>query len=246
MPIHDWSGKPAGLFHHFHQQWAGSICNALNSGRLPTGFYALIEQRAAGLIPDVVTLERGPKPREFPDSRGGIAVAEAPPKTRFMSEASDEDVYAARADRVAIFNPLGDVVALIELVSPGNKNNRHALRSFVEKTLEFLRHGVHILVVDLFPPTKRDPQGIHHAIWDEIKDEPFELPPDKRLTLAAYLATVPIKAFVEPVAVGDPLPEMPLFLDPATYILAPLELTYLATWEACPEPLRELISGRGQ
>jgi hypothetical protein len=41
MPIHDWSGKPVGLFHHFHQRWAGSICDALNAGRLPKGFYAL-------------------------------------------------------------------------------------------------------------------------------------------------------------------------------------------------------------
>ena len=61
MPIHDWSRKPVGLFHHFHQQWVGSICNALNAGRLPKGFYALLEQHAAGVIPDVVTLERGPR-----------------------------------------------------------------------------------------------------------------------------------------------------------------------------------------
>ena len=126
MPIHDWSRRPVGLFHHFHQQWVGSICNALNAGRLPKGFYALLEQHAAGVIPDVVTLERGPKSRECPDPPGGIAVAEAPPKTRFMSQATNEDIYAARADRIAVYNPLGDVVAVIELVSPGNKNSRHA------------------------------------------------------------------------------------------------------------------------
>ena len=33
MPIHDWSKGPAGLFHHFHQRWAISICDALNAGR---------------------------------------------------------------------------------------------------------------------------------------------------------------------------------------------------------------------
>jgi hypothetical protein len=228
MPIHDWSRKPVGLFHHFHQRWVVSICDALNGGRLPEGFYALLEQHAVGV--------------NRPDSPGGIAVSEAPPKTRFMSQATDEDIYAAKADRIAIFNPLGDVVAVIELVSPGNKNSRHALRSFVEKTLDFLRQGVNILIVDLFPPSKRDPQGIHKVIWDEIREETFELPPDKPLTLAAYSAGVPTRAYVEPVAVGDPLPEMPVFLDSDTYILAPLELTYLATWETCPEPLRELIS----
>ena len=91
MPIHDWSRVPAGLFHHFHQHWAVSICDALNAGRLPKGYSALIDH-----------------------------VATAPPKTRFVSQASDEDIDAARANRIAIHHPLGDVVAIIEIVSPGN------------------------------------------------------------------------------------------------------------------------------
>ena len=242
MPIHDWSRVPAGLFHHFHQHWAVSICDALNAGRLPRGFYALLEQHAAGVIPDVVTLQRGPRSKVLPDRSGGIAVAEAPPKTRFVSQASDEEIYAAKADRIVVYNPLGDIVAVIELVSPGNKNSRHAIRSFVEKTLDFLRQGIHILIIDLFPPSRRDPQGIHKVIWDEVQEEAFELPSDKPLTLVAYSAGVPKKAYVDPVAVGDTLPDMPVFLESATYILAPLEATYLATWETCPEPLRELIA----
>ena len=246
MPIHDWSRKPAGLFHHFHQRWAVSICDALNAGSLPQGFYALLEQNAAGVEPDILTLEREPRVGKTHEPRGGIAVADAPPRTRFVTQASEEESYAAKADRIAIYHPLGDVVAIIELVSPGNKNARHAIRSFVEKTLDFLRQGVNVLIVDLFPPSKRDPQGIHKVIWDEIREEPFELPADKQLTLVAYSAGVPKKAYVEPVAVGDPLPEMPVFLDSGTYILAPLEPTYLATWTTCPEPLRELISGSGR
>jgi hypothetical protein len=99
------------------------------------------------------------------------------------------------------------------------------------------------LIIDLFPPSARDPQGIHKVIWDEIWEEPFELPPDKPLTLAAYSAGIPKKSFVEPVAVGDLLPDMPVFLDSATYILAPLEQTYRATWETCPQPMREMIAG---
>ena len=210
MPIHDWSRAPAGLFHHFHRHWTGSICNALNAGRMPKGYYALLEQDAAGVIPEI--------------------------------QASDEDIYAAKADRIAVYSPLGDVVAVIELVSPGNKYSRHAIRSFVDKTLDFLRQGIHILIIDLFPPSRRDPQGIHKVIWDEVQEEAFELPSDKPLTLVAYSAGVPKTAYVDPVAVGDTLPDMPVFLDSATYILAPPEATYLATWETCPEELRELIA----
>jgi hypothetical protein len=241
MPIHDWSRVPAGLFHHFHQHWAGSICDALNAGRLPKGYSALIEQSAAGVYPDVITLESRPRAGERRNAPGGIAVGTAPPKTRFVSQASDEEVYAAKANRIAIHHPLGEVVAIIEIVSPGNKNSRHALRAFVEKSLGFLHQGIHLLIVDLFPPGKRDPQGIHKAIWDEIQEEPFELPPEKPLTLAAYSAGIPKRAFVEPVAVGDALPDMPVFLDPDTYILSPLEASYLATWETCPEVFREAV-----
>ena len=241
MPIHDWSKAPAGLFHHFHQRWAVAICDALNSGKLPKGYYALLEQHAAGVIPDVVTLERGPNSSAHADSKGGIAVAEAPPKTRFVIQASDEDIYAAKADRIAVYSPLGDVVAVIELVSPGNKNSKHAIRSFVEKSLDLLLRGVHLLIIDLFPPSKRDPQGIHKVIWDEVQEDGFELPFDKPLTMVAYSAGIPKKAFVEPIAVGDTLRDMPVFLDSATYILAPLESTYMPTWDSCPEPLREWI-----
>jgi hypothetical protein len=136
----------------------------------------------------------------------------------------------------------GDVVAIIELVSPGSKSSRHALRSFVEKTLHFLSRGVNVLIVDLFPPSKRDPQGIHRVIWDEIREEPFELPPAKQLTLVAYSAGVPQRSYVEPVGLGEALRDMPVFLDSGTYILAPLEPTYAATRQTCPEPVRESIS----
>jgi hypothetical protein len=42
--------------------------------------------------------------------------------------------------------------------------------------------------------------------------------------------------------VGDPLPEMPLFLAPGEHVRVPLETTYGATWSVCPEPIRELVS----
>ena len=168
-------------------------------------------------------------------------MATVAPRTRFISQATKDEGYAAKANRVAIRHPLGDVVAVIEIVSPGNKSSRHALKSFLQKTLEFLEGGIHLLIIDLFPPTVRDSQGIHKVIWDEIHDEPFQLPPDKTLTLVAYSAGIPKKAYVEPVAVGDALPDMPIFLDPDTYILAPPEAAYLATWESCPEEFREAI-----
>src|SRR5207247_2479909 len=114
----------------------------------------------------------------------------------------------------------------IEIVSPGNKDSRHALREFAEKAVAFIHAGVHLLIVDLFPPSRRDPEGIHKVIWDAIHDEQFSLPADKPLTLVSYAIQAEIVAYVEPVAVGDPLPDMALFLTGQRYVPCPLETTY--------------------
>ena len=45
-------------------------------------------------------------------------------------------------NRITIRHPLGRVICVIKIVSPGNKGSRSALRSFVEKTVDFLRPGV--------------------------------------------------------------------------------------------------------
>jgi hypothetical protein len=240
MPIHAWSQVDRGVFHHFHQAWTIEISKALNHGVLPAGFFALAEQVVAGPVPVVVTLQR--QLRRV-DQNGGLAVAEVPPQAAYVTSA-ELDPYAARANRIVIRHQLGRVVAVIELVSPGNKSSQHGLRSFVEKAHELLQQGIHLLIVDLFPPSPRDPQGIHKAIWDTIRDEPFQLPPGKPLTVAAYYAGVPKTAYVDPIAVGEPLPSSPLFLDEGFYVPSPLEATYQTTWQDCPDVLKEVMEGR--
>lgn len=176
------------------------------------------------------------------EEAGGAAVAVAPPKAWAVRQA-EEDGYAARADRIAIRNPMGEVVAVIEIVSPGNKSSRAALRAFVEKAAGFVRNGVNLLIVDLFPPSVRVPQGIHPEIWGEFKEEPFGLPEGKTGTVVSYVAGPVRTAYIEPVGFGDRLPEMPVFLTPHVYVPTPLEATYETTWSVCPRPLREAVTG---
>ena len=113
----------------------------------------------------------------------------------------------------------------------------------MEKAVALLRGGIHLLIVDLFAPGRRDPQGIHQAIWDELSNSEFSLPPDRPLILAAYIGGPFPEAFVEPVALQAPLPEMPLFLTPAVYIPVPLEATYQSAWEAVPAFWRDVLTG---
>ncbi len=77
------------------------------------------------------------------------------------------------------------------------------------------------------------------SVWT---DTPDDLPADKSPSAVSYDAGNPFLAYVEPLAVGDPLPEMPLFLQPGICIPCPLEESYMATWDALPE---ELTGGTG-
>jgi hypothetical protein len=56
-----------------------------------------------------------------------------------------------------------------------------------------------------------------------------------------YEAGPPPTAYVEPIAVGDTLPDMPLFLKPEFYVPAPLEETYVSTWDHFPAPMKRLL-----
>jgi hypothetical protein len=247
MAIHDWTRVGAGIFHHFHHAWIFAMSGALNQGILPPGYYALAEQNAGGLGPDVLALE-APAPNapalDITDQPCGAAVASRPPKVQFHAR-TEIDQYAAKANAVVIRHASNhSVVAMVEIVSPGNRNSRHGLRAFVEKAEELLRAGIHLLIVDLLPPGPRDAQGIHRAIWDELNDSDFALPPDRRLTFASYIGGPCPEAFVEPVAVGGTLPDMPLFLRADRYVPAPLEATYQRAWEAVPKIWRDVLATR--
>ena len=244
MPIHDWTRVSFGTFHNFHQGWMIALRDALNAGRLPEGYFAMAEQVVGRPEADVVALEsesHNDGDGDSPPEGGGTATA-VRPQTAFVL-AAEEERYASKATRLAIHHGLGRVVAIIEIVSPGNKNSRHALRSFADKAVELIGEGVNLLVVDLFPPGPRDPQGIHPVIWDEISDQPFALPPGRPLTLAAYQCAPTKTAYIEPVAVGDRLPEMPLFLRDEWHVPTPLEEAYQAAWGVMPPPIKRLFDG---
>jgi hypothetical protein len=219
MPIHDWTRVEAGLFHAFRFGWICALSDSLNAGTLPPDYYCLVEPSIPGSTPADFTLQS-------------------------ETEIPDEEVYARKADRLTVRHLRGQIVAVVEIVSPGNKSSGAGFRSFVQKSTELIEQGVHLLVIDLFPPNERNLQGVHPAIWDEFEedeDAEFTLPSDKPLTLASYDAGPPPTAYIEPIAVSDTLPEMPLFLEPEHYVLAPLETTYQTSWSHFPGVLKGLL-----
>ena len=242
MSIHNWTRVDAGIFHAFHLGWIGILQNVLNSGLLPPDYYALGEQIAGGIGPDVLTLQT-PNPPEGGSNtevEGAVALAVSPPKVRHTIRPEIDEYVYKRRSVVIRHSSNHRLIALVEILSPGNKASRHALRSFLDKVESALAHGIHLLLIDLHPPGPRDPRGIHGALWERLFSEAVATP-EKPLTLAAYAAGRAPTAYVEPVAVGDDLPDMPLFLTPEQYINVPLETTYRAAYEGVPRYYRTIL-----
>ena len=239
MPIHDWTRVPAGIFHDFHQRWCGRIQERLNAGLLPPDHYALLEQVAVGVEGDVITLQDRD---EGADPTGGGVATLAAPKTRFVAELGK---YPPRRKNTVAVKHVSDdrVVAMIEIVSSGNKESTRALRAFVDKAVDLLAKGIHLLVIDLDPPTPRDPRGIHWVISEELAGIEFTPPADEPLTAVAYEAALPMKAYIEPLRVGGTLPDMPVFLRPGLHVSLPLEETYTSAYAAVPPRWQRVIEG---
>jgi hypothetical protein len=228
MPLHDWTRVDAGIFHDSYVAWFAELQKAFNGGLLPEGYYALIEQHAGRAIADVLTLHASPP-------TGGVALADAPPRARRRHTV--EPAAPGRRRSLAIRHVSDHrLVALIEIVSPANKDRSRHVKDFVDKAASALDLGVHLLLVDLFPPGPHDPSGMHGAVLQELEqsEEPYDVPANEPATLASYAAGPVVEIYVEHVAVGAPLPEMPLFLCSDRYVNVPLEPTYQAGYGGMP------------
>lgn len=51
ISAHDCSLVSAGVYHDFHNAWLTMLRQALNSGILPQGYYALVEQHSGRFFP---------------------------------------------------------------------------------------------------------------------------------------------------------------------------------------------------
>ena len=201
MQIHDWTRAP-------------TVSIFIRAGPSPFGMHSTPAdcRQATSRWPskhwwpnaDVVTLALNPSPGLSPGGTGG---QRAPPKTRFTTP----DAFNTQESQPCCNQASdGNLVSVIEIVSPGNKIARCYSRVRA-KAVDSLKRGPFV-DCGFVSPNRRNPQGIHHVIWRRIRDEPPELPKDKPLTLAAYISGSAIAAHIEPVAVGDPLPDMPLYL----------------------------------
>ncbi len=250
MPLHDWTRVPTFAFTHFHTYLLTAIGTGV-SACLPEGFYAMVEQSLRTMGPDVLTLQsEPPSPRGhlngvLGDEDGGTVATLAPPRVRLTEQA--ELTVGFRQKRLAVRHVSNDrVVAIVEIVSPGNKGGDEEFKRFVGKAVRAVRADVNVLILDPWPPTPRDPNGIHGAIWPKLGGKRYAAPADRPLTFAAYEVADEdhgdgARCYVEPSMVGEPLPEMPLFLSRGRYVNVPLEPCYQVAFRAVPPQYRAML-----
>jgi hypothetical protein len=200
-------------------------------------------------VPDVLTLQAtnglGDGGRSDAPIAGATAVISAPPRVR-LSDRVEVEPFTRRQRSVVIHHASDDrIIALIEVLSAGNKSSNREFDAFTTKAVDALDRSYHLLLIDFHPCTGRDPMGIHPIIWAEVGGKPTPVPADKPLTLVAYDAGPPKIAYLEPVAVGDSLIDMPLFLAPGWYVSVPLEATYQAAWGGVPRRYRAVLEPGG-
>src|SRR5581483_8880895 len=98
--IHDWTRVDAGVFHSFHNGWIAELTKALNAGILPSEYYALGEQFAGGIGPDVIS-SRAPTPEgngSSDKSTGPKTVTTTPPQGPLERPFAERSVLNEKAN----------------------------------------------------------------------------------------------------------------------------------------------------
>ncbi len=224
--MHNWSRVGAWIYHDFHTSFLVAIKRGLTA-LLPSGYYAMAEQSLRTMGPGILTLQARNGTRDF-ETTGGTAVA-AMPEIQISDRVGLGVGFQQK--RLAIRHVSDDrVVAILELVSPGNKSSRKEFARFVRKSCAALESGVHVVVLDPFAAPRWNPGGIHGAIWERLGGTEYQQPTGKPLTYSSYESdhgAIPeTHCFVQPGRVGEPLPKLPLFLAPGKFIAVDFEPLY--------------------
>ena len=245
MPLHDWTRVTPNDFHHFHGQWLTALSNALNHGLLPPGYYAMNEHVVPPFAPDVLTLgsrNHDDLPAAWLGDVGGGVATDTEVEVTLMGGPRTREKPPER--RIAVRHAEGRrLVAVIEVVSPGNKANNEAIRSLVGKSVALLESGIHVSIIDVFPNPRRLPQGFGGAIWRSVRRAKADYAPKSSRTHSAFAARDrgACLAQFQSSEVGSPLPMLPLYLTENRCIKLPLEATYQTAWAGYPALLRPML-----
>lgn len=240
----------------FHARWATAIADALNANLLPPDYFAEPHVHVGSRVEvDVATFE-GHAGGTAGGSIAGGAVATATlaaPSPAWSPPAPALSVPAVFPDSIEVLvysTEAGPtLVAAVELVSPGNKDRREERRAFAAKCAAYLQQGVGLVVIDVVTTRQAN---LHDELMELLAAAAYDrsalLLSSKRYELYA-VAYRPsrsrrggegalngatggdgtgdrIDMWPAPLAVGQPLPFLPLPLDKGRFVPLDLESAY--------------------
>jgi len=204
-------------WHAFHNAWATYLSSQLNA-RLPEGYFAEANVQF-GIEIDVAAFAEGTAP---PSDAGWTP----PPPHRSVPV-----TLAEATVEVGVFSRTGGPVlaGAIELVSPANKDRPAQRDALVSKCAAYLQAGVGVVLVDVVTarPGDLDAELLTRlGVPDATAGSP--------LYAAAYRPVeregrAALDVWREPLAIGQPLPTLPLWLRGGLCLPVELQVTYERT-----------------
>lgn len=236
MPLFDHFHPPLYPHHHwesFHSNWATRIADVI-AAVLPAEFQVEEHTHAGpGFEIDVATYEGQTPPNSNP-AGPALATRAAP---AYAPPAPDATMPAAfpETSEVRVFHTAAGLtlVAVVELVSPGNKGRPAEGRAFAAKGASYLAQGVSLIVVDVV--TSRQ-ASLHNDVMRLMEAAPdLDFPAEVDLYAVAYRPVKrgergEIDVGRRPLALGAPLPTLPLRLTGDLFVAVDFEAAYQ---EAC-------------
>lgn len=237
MPLLDHFHPPLSPHHHwesFHSNWATRIADGI-AAVLPAGFQVEEHIHAGvGFEIDVAAYQEHMPEAATPAAGPVLATLAAPV---YAPPVPDRTMPAAFPDtfEVRVFSTVAGLtlVGVIELASPGNKDRPAERLAFATKCASYLAQGVSLIVVDVV--TNRH-ANLHNEIMRLMEAAPdLDFPTGVNLYATAYRPAQraeeqEIDLWMRPLALGAPLPTLPLRLTGDLFVPVDFEAAYE---EAC-------------
>ncbi len=234
MPLRDhFSEDGTELFRweSFHAQWAGTIVRHLNRRLLPPNYHAAPRVRLGTLVEidaGAFAQHSQASPNAPSGPEGSVAVYSPPqPAMTLDADLSQEDLFEIRV----FDDKLGDLVAAIELISPGNKDRPQSRHDFVVKCASLLKAHVSLVLIDAV--TNRQ-ANLFKELMEYLEIRNLSHPLQAPLYGCSILPRgsnghAKVDVWPEVLHIGAVLPKLPLWLRDDLAVPLDLESTYEET-----------------
>lgn len=231
MPLRDHFHPPVSSRHSwegFHASWPLMLVSRLFP-HLPAGYSAEPRVHLGAFYEiDVGAFESEP-PAADPNDSGGVATL--PRSTPAPTQVIDVDIGDQYEYEVLVFDMNRDrhLVAAVEFVSPANKDRPEHRRAFTAKCATLLQKGICVTIVD--PVTTRR-ANLYEELLELLDRSDSSLGPDPPSTYAITCRSrkmgrrSKLESWISPLVLGQPLPELPLWLTENLFVPLELEASY--------------------